>query len=69
MSCDAKVWQEEDDSWSGLHDGDCHVLHEGTEYDLVDILTSIERCMGGHSIRWRLRAYPGGKAGLVGWHA
>ena len=72
MSADAKVWFEEGDPfgrWKGIHDGECVIAHQGTEYQLSELLTEIEECMKVRSLRWLFRSYPGGSVGLVGYAA
>ena len=68
MSSDAKVWQEDDGGWQGLHDGLCKpgvLSHETDAYGLRELLEEIEAC--SRVKRWEFRVYPDGKAGLVGW--
>lgn len=68
MSCEAKVWDEEDGSWRGIHDHTnepCSFDHSGTQYDLLQVLEGIEQCIG--KLRWKFRAYPNDKIGLVGY--
>lgn len=63
MSADAKVWADEN-GWHGIHDGKCHneTQHNGTEFDLIDVLLSIEACMGAQGMRWVHGNYPNGLA-------
>lgn len=72
MSADAKAWYDDDGrNWRGLHDGPClsPIPHDQGD-TLVNLLTDIERCMvGDGALRWMIRVYPDGKAGLVGWRA
>jgi hypothetical protein len=71
MSADAKIWQDDDGSWHGIHDLDCQHpsgTHSGTEYDLRDILDGVESCENNsRRMRWEFRVYPDGKAGLRGF--
>jgi hypothetical protein len=66
MSADAKIWQQPDGSWRGLHDGacreDCGSAQERST--LPEILELIEQC-GGYHYAWEFRTYPDG-VGLVG---
>lgn len=42
MSVDAKMWTEEDGSWSGTHDGPClEVAHKGAPWDASIIMTLV----------------------------
>ena len=61
VSADANVWQEKTGNWCGVHDGDlCDgAIHHGTAYDLTEVLTSIEKCMGG-ALDWEIRQYANG---------
>jgi hypothetical protein len=65
MSADAKVWHD-DTGWHGIDDH-CDGRHDGIDYDLVTVLTDIERCMDSRGMRWEFRVYPDGQAGLVGY--
>jgi hypothetical protein len=71
MSADAKAWYDEDGrDWHGCHDGPCAadaIPHDQAD-TLVLLLSGIEWCMNA-SLRWEIRVYPDGKAGLVGWVA
>lgn len=70
MSCDAKIWQEDNGDWCAVHDGPCRVpeRHKGDVYDLEDVLASLNQCLRPTRIRrWELHVYPDGKAGLRGW--
>jgi hypothetical protein len=68
MSADAKLWQDEDGCWHAVHDGDCTREHEGTAYDMVAVIASVNTCMAPMPItRWMLHVYPDGHAGLRGF--
>jgi hypothetical protein len=70
VSADAKVWQDDDGMWRGVHDSGCEVRggHEGTSYDLVDVLAYVEGCENkGKPMRWAIHVYPDGKTGLRGF--
>jgi hypothetical protein len=73
MSADAKIWQQPDGSWRGLHDApcreDCGSAQERST--LPEMLELIERC-GGYHYAWEFRVYPEGEideVGLVGFTA
>lgn len=69
MSADAKVWKDEG-GWFGFHDNDddCPInAHEGTAYDLVRVLQSIEQCLGS-PLDWEIRQFGNG-LGLDGRRA
>lgn len=68
MSADAKMWYDDSRgwlAWRGVHDGDCGEPHEHGE-NLPELMAGIEQCMGC-KLRWEMRQYPDGRAGLVGY--
>ena len=70
MSADAKIWQDDEGNWHGVHDGDCllEFPHLETAYDLLQLIIDIEECANeGRRMRWEFRIYPDGKAGLIGY--
>lgn len=69
MSADAKLWQDDNDDWCAVHDGECAVgEHRVGPYELERLMQDVNTCMGEPSIhRWVLRTYPDGKAGLSGY--
>ena len=70
MSADAKIWQEDDGSWSAIHDdqpSDAPALNVSA-YDLGALIREVEEAMRKpNGMRWTLRVYPDGKAGLRGF--
>ncbi len=72
MSADAKVWQDDDEHWRAVHDGEC-LLPEGhyvTSYELNILMSDVARCMGlraGLPLRWVLYVYANGQPGLKGY--
>lgn len=68
MSAEAKVWQGPSGWWYGVHDGDCskRAVHEGTPFELPELLTSISDCLGC-PLRWTLTQYQSGDLGLRGF--
>lgn len=70
MSCDSKVWLD-DEGWHAIHDGECRAdapPHDGTYYDLVEVLQSVEACRGA-TMAWGIRQYSNGQVGLVGYES
>jgi len=71
MSADARIWRH-DGLWQGSHDGFCKGIqrHQGSVYELSDVITSIEECMGGR-LDWEIYPRPDGltKWWLRGWQA
>lgn len=67
MSADAKLYQDDEDNWCGVHDGECERTHRAGPYDLVALIEEINECYGHPIHRWILHVYPDGKAGLRGF--
>lgn len=73
MSADAKLWQSVQDqwlSWQGTHDGPCRdgACDHAVAGTLTEMMAEIQECLG-QSLRWELRIYPDGKAGLSGYRS
>lgn len=72
MSADAKVWQDDEGCWHGIHDGECPLAagHNGGQYDLAALLQEVAECLRGdalYGLRWVLVVYRDGKPGLKGY--
>lgn len=70
MSADAKMWNDDNGDWHGIHDGEClrELGHHGNAYMFQEIVDDMAECMKPAPItRWVLHVYPDGKAGLRGF--